>query len=234
MTAIEMSLEFDVVYGQVNNYGFGRFQSHEKEAFLNSAQEILVEETYDKKGRGDKTFIESNEKTRRELNELYVDANYTGGQFNTGSSALHDNAVFAEMASNFLYSLKEDCTVTYEDCNAETATANPKVKPITHDSYLEDINNPYKKPGKDVIWRLDYQGNSTGTTMHELIANSDTTITNYHIRYVKRPQSIVIITNIPCELNESVHREIVRIAVDLAIKTMKYSLAQEGKLQTNN
>lgn len=234
MTGIEMSLEFDVLYGQINGYGSGRFQSHEKETFLNRAQEIKVENTYKKRGRGDKEFFESNEKTRRELNELINNANYTGGQFNTGASALHDNAVFVEMSNDFLYSLKEECTVEYTDLNNDTATKKTKVKPVKHDSYLMDINNPYKKPGKEVIWRLDYQGDSTGTIMHELIFDSDTTITNYHIRYIKRPQDINIISNVPCELNESVHREIVKIAVDLAIETLKYKLAQEGKLQTTN
>ncbi len=234
MTGVEMQYEFEVLYGQMNNYGFGRFQSHEIESFLNRAQEIVTESGYDKGRQDDKKFFESNEKTRRELNELICDANYTGGQFNTGSSALHDNAVFVEMSSDFLYSLKEDCTVQYTDCNDETATKNTKVKPIKYDSYLMDINNPFKKPGKEVIWRMDYAGDSTGTIMHELIASDDTSITNYHIRYMKRPQKIVIISNIPCELNESVHREIVRIAVDLAIETLKYKLTQEGKLQTNN
>ena len=234
MTGIEMHYEFEVLYGQIDNYGGGRFQSHEIQTFLNRAQEIIVEGGYSKDRTDDKRFFESNEKTRRELNELICDANYTGGQFNTGASALHDNAVFAEMSSNFLYSLKEDCTVQYTDCNGETATKMAKVKPIKHDSYLIDINNPFKKPGKEVIWRMDYHGDSTGTIMHELISDSDTTITNYHIRYIKRPQKIVIITNVPCELNESVHNEIVKIAVDLAIETQKYRLAQKGELQTNN
>lgn len=233
MTAIEMNYQFDVLYGQINNYGFGRFQTHEIQTFLNRAQEVVVEGDFDKGRKGDRKFFESNEKIRRELNELICDANYTAGQFNTGASALHDNAVFAEMSTDFLYSLKEDCTVSYTDCNDETATKNTKVKPVKHDSYLMDINNPYKKPGKEVIWRMDYHGDSTGTIMHELISDSGTTITNYHIRYIKRPQEIVIITNVPCELNESVHKEIVKIAVDLAIESLRYRLVQEGKLQTN-
>ena len=97
-----------------------------------------------------------------------------------------------------------------------------------------DIDNPFKKPGKEVIWRMDFHGDSTGTIMHELISDSDTTITNYHIRYIKRPQKIVIITNIPCELNESLHNEIVKIAVSLAVESLKLKQFQEGNLQTNN
>ena len=234
MTATEMHYQFEVLYGQVDNYGGGRFQSHEIQTFLNRAQEIIVESGYSKENKSDTRFFESNEKARRELNELISDANYTAGQFNTGSSALHDNAVFAEMDANFLYSLKEDCTVSYTDCNNETATKNAKVKPVKHDSYMMDIDNPFKKPGKEVIWRMDFHGDNTGTIMHELISDSDTTITNYHIRYIKRPQKIVIITNIPCELNESLHNEIVKIAVSLAVESLKLKQFQEGNLQTNN
>ncbi len=234
MTATEMHYQFEVLYGQVDNYGSGRFQSHEIQTFLNRAQEIIVESGYSKENKSDTRFFESNEKARRELNELISDENYTAGQFNTGSSALHDNAVFAEMGTDFLYSLKEDCTVSYTDCNNEVATKNAKVKPVKHDSYLMDIDNPFKKPGKEVIWRMDFHGDNTGTIMHELISDSDTSITNYHIRYIKRPQKIVIITNIPCELNESLHNEIVKIAVSLAVESLKLKQFQEGNLQTNN
>lgn len=221
MNALEMQLEFDTLVSQLSVYSGYRFMSHETESFLNSSQETWVERQYSSiDGRRDK-FFESNEKSRRELNELINNYSATAGQFSTGSSALHSNAVFVELPTDFLYTLKEECTISYTDCNDDTATKSVKVKPVTHDEYLMDIDNPFKKPGKEVIWRMDYQSDETGSKNHELIGDALVTITNYSTRYIKRPQIIVLSSNIPCELDQSVHREIVRGAVNMAHESLK-------------
>jgi hypothetical protein len=195
------------------------FSSTDIAVFLNRAQDEIITDRYSKKDNTPFRFFESDEKTRTELGSLIKNSNITS--FVT-SNELHTNAVFANLPGDFLYSIQEMCVVSYEDCNADTVTGTAKVMPIRHDEYMMNIDNPFGKPYKNLVWRMDY--GATGTKKHELIHGDDQTIDTYVLRYLRKPSAINILTGVDCELHESLHEEIVDRAVNIALLTIPQSV----------
>ena len=91
------------------------------------------------------------------------------------------------------------------------------------------MNKPYKEPLKHQSWRLLSNLNSQHQT--EIIVKSGTQITKYLVRYIKKPEPIILVNltndyglatidgkNVmqSCKLDSSLHREILNRAVELA------------------
>lgn len=110
------------------------------------------------------------------------------------------------------------------------------IVPINYKEYDREMSKPYAQPLKKQAWRLFQNKDTTFNVYTELIPKhtipTDTT-TNivYRIRYVRRPQPIVletmpngltvdgVSTENPCELNPILHMDILNKAVELAITT---------------
>lgn len=107
------------------------------------------------------------------------------------------------------------------------------IVPINYKEYDREMSKPYAQPLKKQCWRL-FQNTGAGFDyLTELIPTWDLetkeTITGYKMRYVRRPNPIVLI-DLPdglsvegfskenaCELNPILHPEIVQKAVDIII-----------------
>ncbi len=94
-----------------------------------------------------------------------------------------------------------------------------KIIPITRDKYLEAINNPFKTPDKEYIFRLEIRKNAPLIT-YELISSENVLIKNYRLDYIKQPiqmrygtQYVIPTTDVNCELNEEAQIKIIDIAV---------------------
>lgn len=130
------------------------------------------------------------------------------------------------------------------------------IKPITHDYYNSNFRNPFKKPYLDttegLVWRLkhkrlNYSTNSSSVynykQKHELITDGTFNITNYWLRYLRKPIPIIIpdandttsfrgypmTTAVNCELSEEIHPEIIQEAVTKAAGIVK----DQAKYQIN-
>ena len=99
------------------------------------------------------------------------------------------------------------------------------VTPLTYTEYSRLMSKPYKRPIKNIAWRL--LDNSTGLRKAEIIVGPEDTITKYSISYLKRPRAIRLITFDAvtldggnevqeCELDPILHPEILQRAVELA------------------
>jgi len=210
MNARAMHMEFERKVGQFSQPDFPMpFLSHEVEDFLNESQDIKVKNLY--------VDFEQNEKARTELGPLINNVVIT--TFVTGAAYCHTNGHMANVPTGVQYPVKESCNVVYSDCNDNTGTKEVKVMPITHDEYLANIDNPYRKPYIDLIWRIDMGASGTSYKRHELVTDGSVSITNYMLRYIKRPTAISIINNTTCELDPSVHDDIVDLAASIALKT---------------
>jgi hypothetical protein len=212
MTAQEMQYHFELKLNQF--YKIEKvYSSTDVAVFLNLAQDDLINERYSKL-LGDKgVYFESDEKTRLELGSLIKNQVITS--FITSNAALHPNGVFANLASDFLYSLQEMCVVGYSDCNSDSKTGIAKVLPVRHDEYVMNIDNPFGQPYNKLVWRMDY--GSTGTKKHELIHGVGNTISSYTLRYLRKPTTINILTGVDCELHVNLHEEIVDRAIIIAL-----------------
>ena len=116
------------------------------------------------------------------------------------------------------------------------------VKVQKHDAYISNWFNPFKRPYNELCWRMDYSKETVLSSVkrHELISDGTYNIIDYNIRYYKRPSPIIVPTaatfpqfvidgiTVPpgyagkdCELDSGVHRQIVDIAVRLAVAALQ-------------
>lgn len=218
MVAQEMQYYFELKLG-IQNQIEKPFSSYDVNRFLNAEQDHLIEGFYSARINPGSRYFEMDERARAMLGLLIENEVILAAAFDSSDAALHDNAVFATLPSNFLYALKEDCTVSYSDCDSNTTTKVSKVLPIRHDEYTMNINNVYKKPWRDLVWRMDF-GATGGMKKHELIYGSGISITIYRLRYLRKPTAINIMTGADCELNSILHEEIVERAVIAASRSI--------------
>jgi len=135
---------------------------------------------------------------------------------------VHPNGVFLDLPEGFLLAIEEGATI-------QGNTKESWVKAVRHDEYLANINNPYKQPYKDLVWRMDISRvtHASGTSIEatskrtEIVTDSDSTLSYYRIRYLSTPPSIVVdefdpTNQVHCVLDETLHREIVDEAVIIA------------------
>lgn len=122
-----------------------------------------------------------------------------------------------------------------------------QVVPIKFDEYQRLMNKPFKEPLKNQMWRLI--GDSTNDSVVELIPHSGDIVETYKVRYVKRPNPIIL-TNLSgvysgltingksavtqCELNPIIHRAILDRAVELAKAAYVGDLKSTVELNSRN
>lgn len=99
-----------------------------------------------------------------------------------------------------------------------------QVIPTTQDEYHRIKGNPFRGPNSRRVLRLD-----VNESMVELISKQD--IRSYLVRYLSRPTPIILLdlpdglsinnikTETECKLNPGIHRMILEVAVNLAIKS---------------
>lgn len=225
-TAQEWEQEFDILYNSINSNIAPALDSYEKSVFLTMAQEQIVKALYT--GGTTNGGFESSEATRRSLNNLIVETNI-------GRCGEEQNRILKSQLGNYIYVLPDDVLYII----AEIAKVDGKeilVVPTTHDEYYKIKQNPFRGPSATRILKLDsglqsaIQLDTAGKGQHiELIGATEDTI--YVCRYLKKPYPIILEdltgtddyingkqtphTNI-CELNESLHREILTTAISLA------------------
>ena len=226
MTSQEMQYNFELKAGE-NNILEKTFSSYDVAMFLNNAQDELVDGFYSSRLRPESRYFEMDERARAMLAFLIESAEVLQANFVTSDAALHQNGVFVNLPSDFLYALKEECTVSYVDCNNTTTTRSSRVLPVTHDEYMLNIDNVYKKPYRDLIWRMDFAG-SSGIKKHELISSSDITVTIYRLRYLRKPNRININNGVDCELNEILHDEVVNRALSIALASRQLKQVEQN------
>ena len=212
MDAREMQYQTELKLKQLDSVGDRPFTTSDIEDLLNEAQRIYVRQNYE--------VFETSERVRKVLDELLGNANITP---TSSSNTNLDYGVFVTLPSDFMYSIEEMATINL-DTNGQVTTSAASytkvpVKPVTYDEYAVNIDNPYKKPYRKLVWRLDYQKSTY--KRHELITDGTFSVITYHLRYLKFPSDIVISSNTSCALSDITHDDIVNLAVNLTLKDNK-------------
>ena len=186
--------------------------------FLTQAQEELILELYTGKNQFGEGF-EKTEEIRRYLSNIvkteelsHKSLDYTGVSKNSVFFELPEDLWFITYESVILKDEKLGCL------DGEEAI----VVPVTQDEYYRISKNPFRGPTKGRVLRLD-----TSDGFIELV--SDYNIDKYLIRYVSKPEPIILTdldndiyingvnTKTQCKLNPAIHRAILERAVRLAI-----------------
>ena len=204
------------VLGEQNTLAFDEY---EKSIFLTKAQEQIVLELYQE--------LEQSEEVRKYLSNLIKTDNYVpvGEQDET---LINNNfkSYKVEINNDILFMIYEQCTLSDENnCINDRIVS---VVPTIHDDLDKVLKNPFKSPNNRKVIRLDFDNKI------ELISKYN--ISNYKIRYLKRPNPIILVKledlNIDKkqevsngETNPILHERIVQRAVQLAV---------QSKVKSNN
>lgn len=216
MTSAEMLKEFDILYDKITSFSAPGYEDDEKSIFLTKAQERVVLSLLNPLKNFVHEGFEETEVRRKDLQELVK-----GATLITPSATqtnVYPNGIFFDLPEDCLYVISEEITTSSSiPCKNNVRV---RVKPITHDYYTINKENPWKKPNYlQNVWRLDYSSRK-----HEIITDGTFTVSSYVIRYIKKLQPIIIGANtvdgatgpLNCELNPIIHKRIVEVAVQIA------------------
>ena len=238
-----MGYNFDVRYDSVSTLALPGYTDREKSLFLTLAQERLVKSYYNIEGNKYRKGFESTEKRRKDLAKLVRPSTDSAGYSKSQPATFSVGKI--DKNSKF-FTLPEDFWLAITEWGyTEEGTARPPqgvgvrydIKPITHDEFNAQRKNPFQKPSScGKAWRLDITSN-TGVLVHEIIG--DKPIVQYHVRYLKKLRNIEVSTleptlQVDCELEDMFHREIVEIAVELALETISDTRFQTMKIGNLN
>lgn len=230
MTAQEFSLEFDIGYSNIAGQSAPPIDEYEKSLYLTKAQLEIVKNYYDALSNRKQKGFESTEKRRNDLKQLIKD--YKTSSSFTNSIAIDPSSKFYNIPSDTFLIINERGKILSTGCDLNKVI---NITPITHDEFNVQINNPFKRPDRNLAWRLDIS-NINNNKVVEII--STISQLEYQMRYLKYPKPIVLVnlaTTFPSEnltidgqisvstseLNEEIHREILDRAIELAIRDYK-------------
>lgn len=237
MTVTEFSNEFDIAYNSIATNAAPGIDMYEKSVYLSKAQLELVKNYFNPKGNKYQSGFENDSKRRNDLSELIK--NYSSSSTISPTTGISEESQFFTIPKNTFLIIQESAQVSSTNVCIDGSYID--VRPRTHDEFNVLIKNPFKRPNKDIIWRMDYSIQSGANKNVELI--SPYTIINYKMRYLQTPEPIVLVdldtefegeglsidgikTVQTCKLNESMHREILDRAVELALVDYKPTNAQ--------
>lgn len=217
MDHIEFSNEFDVLYNNIMSNAAPGLDEYEKSVFLTKAQEEIVKNHFNPNGNKYREGLDDSPKRQIDFSEL----------IKVGEGVITDTSPLTFDKRAKVYNLPEDIFIIINE-SIETDKGPRQLIPISYSEYTRLMSKPYKEPVKYQAWRLITTSANNITV--ELIANSNESITQYKVRYIKKPTPIITadlseygdvtingISNISeCELNPNIHQEILQRAVELA------------------
>lgn len=242
MTANQMADELELKLDRSDSFGSPGYEDFELSSVLSEAQTLYVKKYFDelnnRKGKG----FEEIEIRNQGLAALIKDA--ASCPVSASQVGIIENGdvvgKFFDLPLDHMYTIYEQCTIDKLDCTTNPSTFTiAYITVVSHSEILRFGWNKYKKPfaksfGSARVWRGEYSRATSGilpsapatAKRHELFTDKTFNITNYHIRYVKNPELIVVDRNTPnnqrnCELDDSTHRVIVDIATDLMMNRVK-------------
>lgn len=244
MTTLEFSTQFDILYNNISSNQAPGLNEYEKSVFLTKAQYEIIKNYFNAKGNKYQEGFDENAKRQIDFSNIITTVALT----EVASPPIDHRKLDVR---SVLYKLPDKCMMilnevihTKKDELASTPTIPLTVVPISVVEYTQYMSKPYKYPLRYQAWRL-ITDNTTDDTSVEVILppyyNGENATKSYICRYIKRPKPIILcdlgteyselsiegIKNTSeCELDPSLHQEILQRAVELAKNVY------EGNLQT--
>ena len=218
MTNDEFSIEFDVLYNNMMSNKAPGLNEYEKSVCLTQAQEAIVSSLYG--GESAQISFEDTEEIRRALGALVKTKIISSKQ--EGCTGLVRESSFYKLPEGLWF-------ITYEEVNISSSSPCTDdiilpVIPVTQDEFYKIYKNPFRTSNNRRVLRLDYSKDIV-----ELVSSYD--INTYLVRYIEKPEPIIledlelgmsidgISGKTECKLSSSIHRIILKEAVNIAIKT---------------
>lgn len=236
MTVEEFSNEFDILYNNITSNQAPGLDEYEKSVFLTKAQDQIVKAYFNPKLNKTQEGFDASERRQIDFSMLI--------RVETFSQSDKLEAAKLDTKSNSkAVNLKGlDILFILSEFIKTTANKILVVEPLAYKEYSKLMMKPYKRPLKNQAWRLlnsaaDSQSNIG--LYSDLIVGFGEDIASYTIRYVKRPEPIILqdledgltiggvgaekngddagkVLKRECELDPILHQEILQRAVELA------------------
>lgn len=216
----EMDNMFDVLYNNITSNQAPGLNAYEKSVFLTKAQDEILKNYFNPKSKGNTTQdgFDGNAKRQVDFSMLTTVETKSSG-FESPLFDTRENTKSVGLPSKLMFAINEVVEVT-----RDTNKVILQVIPIKFDEYSRLMCKPYKRPLKYQAWRLT---NNDAVNKADIIVGPSDTLTKYTIRYVRRPNPIIVSNldgltiegkgdTLACELDPILHEEIVQRAVELA------------------
>lgn len=221
MELSEFSNEFDVLYNSITSNQAPGLDEYEKSVFLTQGQTDVLVSYFDPRRNKVQEGYDGSQKRQIDFSNVTIASSYEDDT--KFASAIFDprsNSKSIIVPSDILMVINERLTVTRDGKDTYLV-----VVPLQFQEYDRLMSKPYTRPVKRQAWRIfNY---SSAANKADLVVGPSDTIKKYSIRYVKRPNPIILAdldgltiegkgTPSECELDPILHHEILQRAVELA------------------
>ena len=225
MTTQEFSNEFDVLYNNIMSNQAPGLDEYEKSVFLTKAQLEILKNYFNPKGNKYGQGFDENAKRQIDFSTLITVAKPPQYTPEGGYVKFDDRSQLYKMPQDILLMLNETGINTVDGVKRLIS-----IIPMNYEEYARLMSKPWKQPLKNQGWRL-FQSTGGVDFISEVVIKYNSSLTDYKIRYVKRPKPIILAnladeysnvsieginTITECELDPILHPEILQRAVELA------------------
>lgn len=225
MTTQEFSNEFDVLYNNIMSNQAPGLDEYEKSVFLTKAQLEILKNYFNPKGNKYGQGFDENAKRQIDFSTLITVSKPVEYSPAGGYVKFDDRSQLYKMPQDILLMLNETGINTVDGVKRLIS-----IIPMNYEEYARLMSKPWKQPLKNQGWRL-FQSTGGVDFISEVVIKYNSTLTDYKIRYVKRPKPIILAnladeysnvsiegidTITECELDPILHPEILQRAVELA------------------
>lgn len=225
MTTQEFSNEFDVLYNNIMSNQAPGLDEYEKSVFLTKAQLEILKNYFNPKGNKYGQGFDENAKRQIDFSTLITVAKPPQYTPEGGYVKFDDRSQLYKMPQDILLMLNETGINTVDGVKRLIS-----IIPMNYEEYARLMSKPWKQPLKNQGWRL-FQSTGGVDFISEVVIKYNSSLTDYKIRYVKRPKPIILAnladeysnvsieginTITECELDPIIHPEILQRAVELA------------------
>lgn len=225
MTTQEFSNEFDVLYNNIMSNQAPGLDEYEKSVFLTKAQLEILKNYFNPKGNKYGQGFDENAKRQIDFSTLITVAKPSQYTPEGGYVRFDDRSQLYKMPQDILLMLNETGINTVDGVKRLVS-----IIPMNYEEYARLMSKPWKQPLKNQGWRL-FQSTGGVDFISEVVIKYNSSLSDYKIRYVKRPKPIILAnladeysnvsieginTITECELDPILHPEILQRAVELA------------------
>jgi hypothetical protein len=232
MNVSEFSLEFDVLYNNITSNLSPGLSEYEKSVFLTRAQEQIVKNHFGIKSNSKQEGLNNSIKRDTDFSTLFktVSINDNGiTEILNPTNTLNTRVRRFTIKEDYLFIINEFCEIEKRDSAGNVDTQLTTVVPLHYSEFARLNSGPYKEPNLHETWRIISDVVTVNESTFDLYIRYNWTLTNYIIRYIKKPNPIILeelnTQNLTidgkhevssCELNPILHQEVLDRAVELA------------------
>lgn len=248
MTYLEMKRELISRIDTMTSNTAPGYSDYSYSLWLTEAQEELVSELLGEKVTPTSKIVkrfDEDDITRLGLYSLIIRADMKISSYSAdylyGYNFKHTNLQIKMIDIDIEYSgipyhvrhiLGEQCTIEDINRRSQEYQRNIKVKGISHNYFLSNIDNPFKQPNKNLMWRLIKNVGRESALSYEIVHSKDVVPIRYILVVLKNPLPIIVGNlgsrtidgrSIPAnsEIDVKYHRTIIDKAVRIAQGVIK-------------